>query len=99
MKDMEDNPLPQTQIATHPHDTKLSFHVRTDIHFHIFSSSFMIHYDYIIGFVNDSIGRVSKANFHSCKNSNYRMLDRFLFSPILDSCGWDFPLIQKYSSL
>ena len=58
---MEDNPLPHTQITTHPHDTKLSFHVRTDIHFQIFSSSFMIHYDYGIDFVNNSIGRNPKS--------------------------------------
>ena len=41
--------------------TQLSFHVRTDIHFQIFSSSFMIRYDYSIDFVNNSIGRNPKS--------------------------------------
>ena len=72
--------------------TQLSFHVRTDIHFQIFSSSFMIRYDYSIDFVNNSIGRNPKSFpkqtfIHSCKNSNYHTLDGFSFSPILDSRG------------
>lgn len=43
--------------ATGPRDTQLSLHFRTDIHFHIFSSSFIKRYGCIIEFLNYSIGR------------------------------------------